>query len=115
MDEGRQRISLGMKNSYVKEPTPENDFVDETQLSTFLESNSHEIQNLDIEYEDEEYPVLSQAESRASILPLEVDFDDVDHSNLDDTTSQNQILTSETNIMDEKSKRRAKKKAKEEK
>ena len=104
-----------MKNSYIKEPTQENGFDDGTQLSTFLENNSHEIQNLDIEYEDEEYPVLSQAESRASILPLEVDFDDVDHSHLDDTVSQNQILTDEANTMDEKNKWQAKKKAKEKK
>lgn len=115
VDEERHRISLGMKNSYIKETTPKNGFVDDTQLSTFLENDSREIQNLDVEYEDEEYPVLSQVESRASILPLEVDLDDVNHSNLDDAVGQNHIYTNETNTIDEKSKRRAKKKAKEEK
>ncbi|RVX09623.1 rRNA biogenesis protein RRP5 [Vitis vinifera] len=115
VDEERHRISLGMKNSYIKETTQNNGFVDDTQLSTFLENNSREIQNLDVEYEDEEYPVLSQVESRASILPLEVDLDDVNHSNLDDAVGQNHIYTNETNTIDEKSKRRAKKKAKEEK
>lgn len=105
-----------MKNSYIKEPIQENGSADVANLSTFLEDNSHEIQNSDVESEDdEEYLVLSQAESRASILPLEVDLDDVNNSNLDDTDGQNQIHSNETNTIDEKTKRRAKKKAKEQK
>ncbi|MBA0857666.1 hypothetical protein Goshw_015409 [Gossypium schwendimanii] len=68
---------------------------------------------MDIEYRSGVSDVLAQAESRASIPPLDVTLDDIEHSDMENFISENQE-NNEVTAIDEKSKRRAKKKAKEE-
>ncbi|OMO51868.1 hypothetical protein CCACVL1_29542 [Corchorus capsularis] len=122
LDEERHRISLGMKSSYLTEDidnqlpseeeseddTEENGVMDETRSLLLTDSTL----GMDIEYENGPSSVLAQAESRASIPPLEVTLDDIEHSDLDILASQNQASNDAVD-MDEKSTRRAKKKAKE--
>ena len=128
VDAERHRISLGMKNSYltgdydIQAPSKpksddaisRNDYVEGTQLTTLLESSSSGIQNLDIQCENGDRPVLAKVEERASILPLEVPLDDMENSGLDDDVCKNNEHVDDADTGDEKNKRRAKKKAKEE-
>ncbi|KAI4350685.1 hypothetical protein L6164_005115 [Bauhinia variegata] len=118
VDGERHRISLGMKSSYL---------VDQHALEKRLEQGSEEpaadgmkpislmnssllgAQNMDTEGENDEHSILSQAEARVFIPPL----DDFDHVVGHDINSQNQEQANEDTIH-EKQKRRAKKKAKEE-
>ncbi|GFY93587.1 similar to RIBOSOMAL RNA PROCESSING 5 [Actinidia rufa] len=128
VDEDRHRISLGMKNSYfaenydVQAPSKqksddeddENDHMVDTQLNMLPGSGSSGIQNFDIEYENEEHPVLADVEARASILPLEVPLDDIENSGMDDVICQSKGQVDYVDAKDEKSKRQAKRKEKEE-
>ncbi|OMO68743.1 hypothetical protein COLO4_29434 [Corchorus olitorius] len=91
-----------------EEDTEENGVMDETRSLLLTDSTL----GMDIEYENGPSSVLAQAESRASIPPLEVTLDDIEHSDLDILASQNQASNDAVD-MDEKSTRRAKKKAKE--
>ncbi|XP_050226780.1 rRNA biogenesis protein RRP5 [Mercurialis annua] len=123
VDEERRRISLGMKNldngndTDVKEESSEaiseKDHIDDSS-SKLLESSSHEIEGMDIESEDEELAVLAQAESRASVPPLDVTLDDVEHSDIDGTIGQNLEHTGDEKTINEKEMRQEKKKKKEE-
>ncbi|XVE75785.1 hypothetical protein DITRI_Ditri12bG0120500 [Diplodiscus trichospermus] len=123
LDEERHRISLGMKNSYftddidiqvpLKEESDEE--IEETVVkdearSIMLTNSTH---GQDIEFENGTSSVLAQAESRASIPPLDVTLDDIEHCDMDILNSQNQADSNEAVAIDEKNKRRAKK-AKEE-
>ncbi|KAG2317978.1 hypothetical protein Bca4012_069048 [Brassica carinata] len=122
LDEEKRRISLGMKSSYFmngdddKSPPRSEENADEASMECdpindlkpgvltavgdfgFQETNSGTS------------VALAQVESRASILPLEVDLDDIEEADFD--KNQNQKLQ-EAN-KDEKSKRREKQKDKEE-
>ncbi|XP_022743667.1 rRNA biogenesis protein RRP5 isoform X2 [Durio zibethinus] len=124
LDEERHRISLGMKKSYFaddidnqihsKEESDEEiegSGVMDDGRSIILTDNPH---GMDIEFEAGASSVLAQAESRASIPPLEVTLDDIEHSDMDILVSQNQTNSNEAVTIDEKNKRLAKKKAKEE-
>ncbi|GKV41870.1 hypothetical protein SLEP1_g49347 [Rubroshorea leprosula] len=127
VDKERHRISLGMKNSYLvdgsdnqihseedsEEDIRETVFMDDSRAATLMENNLS-IQNMDVEYENRGSLVLAQAESRASIPPLEVTLDDIEHSDIDNSISNNQACVDEVDPMDAKNKRWAKKKAKEE-
>ncbi|WCJ34083.1 rRNA biogenesis protein RRP5 [Euphorbia peplus] len=124
VDGERQRISLGMKDmesgNYVgvlpsekesSENISEDDGTDDDDEDNNkpLVSNSHEIETMDFELENEAPPVFKQMELRASIPPLDVTLDDVEQSDGDDVVVQTQV-----HIDEEKNNRRAKKKAKEE-
>ncbi|PSS21108.1 RRNA biogenesis protein [Actinidia chinensis var. chinensis] len=116
-----------MKNSYFEEnydvqapskqksddEDDENDHMVDTQLNMLPGSGSSGIQNFDIEYENGEYPVLSDVEARASILPLEVPLDDIENSGTDDVICQSKEQVDYVDAKDEKSKRQAKRKEKE--
>lgn len=128
VDEQRRRISLGMKDSYIgsdidiqlpskqqpDEATRENGSSDDTTLVSFPSSSLLGVQNMDIEGEKEGFPVLAQAESRASIPPLEVSLDDIDQSDMGNLVSQDQEHINEVDTIPERNTRRAKKKVKEE-
>lgn len=128
VDEQRHRISLGMKNAYIEnnddielpskqesdEATRENGSIDDTRLVTFPGSSLIGLQNMDIEGENGDCLVLAQVESRASIPPLEVSLDDIDQPDMDNLVSSNQAQIDEADTINEKNKRRPKKKAKEE-
>lgn len=128
MDEQRHRISLGMKNAYIQdsddtelpskqesdEAIGENGSSDDTRLVTFPGSSLIGLQNMDIEGENGDCLDLAQVESRASIPPLEVSLDDIDQPDMDNLVSSNQKQIDEADTINEKNKRRPKKKAKEE-
>ncbi|KAK7392757.1 hypothetical protein VNO78_21204 [Psophocarpus tetragonolobus] len=123
VDEERQRISLGMKNSYMHDGT-------ELQIPSEEESDEHiadgmksitsmndgllGTSNIDVEGENNQFPVLSQAQERADIPPLDVVLDDFDQFDVNNANSQSEEHANEENIVNEKHKRREKKKAKEE-
>ncbi|XP_057982836.1 rRNA biogenesis protein RRP5 [Malania oleifera] len=124
VDEERHRISLGMKNSYIGDDTDtkttskqspyttikENGFINDIQM--LPQSSLPVIQNVATECENGESLFLAQAEARASILPLEVVLDDIEHPDMDILASQNQEHLNEAAMRDEKDTRKAKKKAK---
>ncbi|KAG8646904.1 rRNA biogenesis protein RRP5 isoform X3 [Manihot esculenta] len=125
VDEERRRISLGMKNLAVgndidilpskaesDDTISESGTIDDSG-SKPQESSSPGIRGMDIESENEECPILAQAESRASIPPLDVTLDDMEHSDVDDVIDKNKEDIGEAKIVDEKKKKREKK-AKEE-
>ena len=70
--------------------------------------------NMDIEYETDQFPILSQAEERAYIPPLDVALDDFDQFEVNNTNSHSEEAVNEEGSLNEKQKRREKKKAKEE-
>lgn len=93
----------------IEETGVEDDDVDDEARSILLTDST----GMDIEYGSGASDVLAQAESRASIPPLDVTLDDIEHSDMENFISQNQ-KNNEATTIDEKNKRRAKKKAKEE-
>ena len=117
-----------MKNAYIEdnddielpskqesdEAIRENGSSDDTRLVTFPGSSLIGLQNMDIEGENGDCMVLAQVESRASIPPLEVSLDDIDQPDMDNLVSSNQAQIDEADTINEKNKRRPKKKAKEE-
>lgn len=122
MDEERRRISLGMKNLDVRdemnsskeeesdEEMSENESMDDSnaQIKIISESSLLGIHNIDIECQNER-SILAQAESRASIPPLEVALDDTEHSHPDDVLLQNQGHIDEADTMVKKNKQEKKK------
>ncbi|KFK38561.1 hypothetical protein AALP_AA3G129700 [Arabis alpina] len=115
LDEEKQRISLGMKNSYFingddvkpKSPSEKND--DEASME--CDNNDFSFQETSGERPSGASLVLSQVESRASIRPLEVDLEDIEESDLDNNHNHEKLHGADK---DEKSKRREKQKDKEE-
>lgn len=128
VDEERHRITLGMKDSYfsdideIQAPSKQNsdaavdgsDYIVLDELTILPENNSSGIQHLDVDFGNGEHPILADVEARASILPLEVPLDDIDSSGMDDVLSHDKEHVDSLDTEDEKSKRRAKKKANEE-
>lgn len=127
VDKDRHRISLGMKDVYIMEDNDlqtsseqdpdediiENGITDGSLSAMFPGSSSFCTQNMDVEYENAEPQFLAQAESRASVPPLEVTLDDIDQFNGDNIVSQDQEHP-DVDTVNEKKKRLTKKKAKEE-
>lgn len=122
VDEERQRISLGMKNSYMRdepfldvslEQESAEPVADETKSIPSMNKSLLDTKIVNIEDENDQCPIFSQAEARASVLPLDVTVEDFDESYVNNSNNQNQEQVNEDNV-DEKQKRRARKKAKEE-
>lgn len=108
-----------MKDSYLlddndteensdQEADESNGFVNDTKLTSLPDND------MDVECANLAIPILVQAESRASVPPLEVTLDDVYQEDVNNVVSQNEEPIDEANTLDEKTKRRGKKKAKEE-
>ncbi|KAL2998416.1 hypothetical protein AAZX31_09G097500 [Glycine max] len=123
VDEERHRISLGMKNSYMRGETvlqipskEESDepIVDGMKSITSMNSSLFGTSNIDVEDEINQFPILSQAQERADIPPLDVALDDFDQFDANNANSQSEEHANEEDIVNEKHKRREKKKAKEE-
>ncbi|WJX11337.1 hypothetical protein P8452_01962 [Trifolium repens] len=123
VDEERHRISLGMKNSYLRGETVLQIPLDEGSNEPIADgmkstSSTNSIllgpSNMDVEYETDQFPILSQAEERAYIPPLDVALDDFDQFELNNTNSHSEEGANEEGVLNEKQKRREKKKAKEE-
>ncbi|KAF2307726.1 hypothetical protein GH714_031243 [Hevea brasiliensis] len=114
VDEERRRISLGIKNldlgndinilhskAESDDTISENGTIDDSGSKPHA-SSSVGIQDMDIESENEECPVLAQAESRAYIPPLDVTLDDMEHSDVDDVIDKNKEHTGEAKIVGSK-------------
>ncbi|KAF3441966.1 hypothetical protein FNV43_RR15882 [Rhamnella rubrinervis] len=128
VDAERHRISLGMKDLYVlegddieetsKQVTDEavrvEDLKNDIKSISFPDISSLGVQNMDVECENAELPNLAQAESRASVLPLEVTLDEINQSDIDNLVGGNQEHLDVADALVEKRKRQTKKKAKEE-
>ncbi|CAL5321310.1 unnamed protein product [Camellia sinensis] len=126
----RQRISLGMKNSYfmsnydIQAPSKQkyDDAIEEkdhmvgTQLTMLPDRGSLGMQNLDFECENGQHLLLAEVEARASILPLEVPLDDIEKSDMVNAACQNieHVDDADADAVDQKNKSQAKKKANEE-
>ncbi|KAL2326887.1 hypothetical protein Fmac_020314 [Flemingia macrophylla] len=104
VDEERHRISLGMKSSYMS---------DKTLLQILSEEGSDEPVE-DVEDEINQFPILTQAEQRVDIPPLNVALDDFDQFDANNANSQSEKHANEEDTTNEKHKRHEKKKAKEE-
>ncbi|KAF7804182.1 rRNA biogenesis protein RRP5 [Senna tora] len=122
VDEERQRISLGMKNSYLNdepalevslEQESDKSFADELKSLASMTRNFLDAEIMKIEGENEQCPTFLQAEARSSIPPLDVTIDDFDQCEINNSNSQNEEHANQETI-DEKQKRRARKKEKEE-
>ncbi|XP_074276479.1 rRNA biogenesis protein RRP5 [Silene latifolia] len=123
LDVERQRISLGMKSSDLMdediaisssslssdEGSEDFDAVDDSasNMNIGVSQISHSVS--EVEHENE--LAIAQVESRASVPPLEVTLDDVEEDGVDERfdLKESQIV----GVLDEKNKRRAMKKAKE--
>ncbi|GMP96867.1 hypothetical protein CsSME_00045323 [Camellia sinensis var. sinensis] len=128
VDEDRQRVSLGMKNSYfmsnfdIQAPSKqkyddaieEKDHMVRTQLTMLPDRGSLGMQNLDFECENGQHPLPAEVEARASILPLEVPLDDIEKSDMVNAAFQNIEHVDDADAVDQKNKSQAKKKANEE-
>ncbi|CAL5409189.1 unnamed protein product [Camellia sinensis] len=126
----RQRISLGMKNSYfmsnydIQAPSKQkyDDAIEEkdhmvgTQLTMLPDRGTLGMQNLDFECENGQHLLLAEVEARASILPLEVPLDDIEKSDMVNAACQNieHVDDADADAVDQKNKSQAKKKANEE-
>ncbi|KAK7278792.1 hypothetical protein RJT34_23828 [Clitoria ternatea] len=123
VDEEKHRISLGMKNSYMRDETmlqmpadegSDEPFADTMESLTSIHSSLLGSSNVDIEEENGQFPVLAQAQERADIPPLDVALDDLDQYDVNNTNVQSEEQANEEGTINEKHKRREKKKAKEE-
>eukprot|EP00262_Sarcandra_glabra_P007984 TRINITY_DN21152_c0_g1_i1.p1 TRINITY_DN21152_c0_g1~~TRINITY_DN21152_c0_g1_i1.p1 ORF type:complete len:572 (-),score=125.55 TRINITY_DN21152_c0_g1_i1:250-1932(-) len=130
VDEERHRISLGMKSSYIEDGSslhiPSNHKVDElidgdgdgaidtSELIVQEDDNLATTREVNSDHTNREYPVLAQAESRASVLPLDVTLDEMEVIDADNVVTRTQEDMNETDNAAGKNQRRAKKKAKEE-
>ncbi|KAL2480440.1 RNA binding [Abeliophyllum distichum] len=127
VDKDRNRISLGLKNSYFEDDrtvqTPSRESHDNANeendsfvctVSTMLpQSSSAWIQNRNNESENGLHPILADVEARAFIQPLEVPLDDIESFDIEDDASRSIAVATIADTIDEKNKK-AKKKAREE-
>lgn len=121
MDKERNRVSLGMKNSYLHsdmevQETSELDSdnaIDENHDGGPEATSLSVIENSHMQSENGKHPILADLESRASIPPLDVPLDDMEIADVDNTTNQDLKDSNGAYIADETSKKHAKKKAKE--
>ncbi|KAL0338043.1 UNVERIFIED_CONTAM: rRNA biogenesis protein RRP5 [Sesamum calycinum] len=126
VDKDRNRVSLGMKSSYIKDegvlhthPSHSLDFAIDTNDSVVLapeirQSNSVCIENINNKPENHYHPILADTESRALVPPLEVPLDEIESLGIEGDVGQDVINVTEADTIEDKNKRRAKKKAREE-
>lgn len=123
VDEERHRISLGMKNSYMRdesvpqiqsEEESDEPMADGMKSITSMHSSLLGTSNMDVEAEINQFPILSQAQEREDIPPLDVALDDCDQFDVNNATGQSEEHANYEDTIKEKHKRREKKKAKEE-
>ncbi|GAB2295441.1 hypothetical protein Dimus_029608 [Dionaea muscipula] len=120
VDEERHRISLGMKASYFSDSFDRaGEVINGSTANTLEDAPSHIVDDVpnasdsDTQCEMVEDLVHVHSKSRASVPPLEVELEDVDEP-IVDSRLDNIQGADDVDAIDEKSKRRAKRKAKEE-
>ena len=110
-----------MKNSYFTGDTNDQKLTEHGTNSAIEENHVFEgtgaisfpgIDDFDIKSDNEKLSVLGKLESRASIRPLDVPLDEIENSDVDNVVNQDHENPNAADIMDEKSKKREKKKAK---
>ncbi|KZV37907.1 hypothetical protein F511_12189 [Dorcoceras hygrometricum] len=124
VDEERKRVSLGMKVSYFKDgetmQTTSTQSLDDgieknssvAVSQTLLQRTSALIDNIDLEAESGYHSKLADFENRALVPPLEVPLHDMEiPDNEEDVDDEPNAANAE--IIEEKNKKRAKKKARE--
>ncbi|XP_057422928.1 rRNA biogenesis protein RRP5 [Lotus japonicus] len=123
VDEEKNRISLGMKNSYMKDETvhetpleegSDEPIADGMKSVTSIHDSLIGTSNIDIEGDIDQFPILSLAEERAYIPPLDVALDENDQFDVNNTNSLTEDPAKEEATLHEKQKSHEKKKAKEE-
>lgn len=126
VDAESQRISLGMKKSYLgpsgeiplDEKTRDSISTNvpnlEAQLRPSPETNCNEDEDLPLEFEILEPPAFKEVESRAFVPPLEVTLEDMELLDEDIMANANGSNVEDTNLKIVKDKKGSKKKAKEE-
>ncbi|KAK7354984.1 hypothetical protein VNO80_14229 [Phaseolus coccineus] len=119
VDEERHRISLGMKSSYMRGGTllqiASKDELFEDVMNSITSMHSFlKTSNIHVEDESNQFPILSRAEDRGDIPPLDVSLDDFDQIDANNANSHSEENANEEVIIKEKHKRHEKKKAKEE-
>ncbi|CAK8570928.1 unnamed protein product [Lathyrus sativus] len=123
VDEEKHRISLGMKKSYLMGETVVQIPLDKgsnipngDEMKSMSATNSSLLGplNIEVEYETDQLPILSQAEERAYIPPLDVVLDDLDQLEENNTNNISEEGANKKDALNEKQLRHEKKKAKEE-
>ena len=123
VDEERHRISLGMRNSYMSDETllqiaskegSDELIADGMKSIISMHSSLLETSTIGVEDEINQFPILSRAEDRGDIPPLDVSLDDFDQIDVNNANSHSEEHANEEVIINEKHKRHEKKKAKEE-
>ncbi|KAI3446386.1 hypothetical protein Pfo_003051 [Paulownia fortunei] len=128
VDKERNRVSLGMKNSYFNDeevlqrpPRQNHDFAIGTNDSVVLaepamipQSNSACIEGMNNESDIGLHPILADAESRALVPPLEVPLGDIESLDIGGDVGQSAVNVTNADTIEEKNNKRAKKKAREE-
>ncbi|GAB4851487.1 hypothetical protein Ancab_030889 [Ancistrocladus abbreviatus] len=127
VDKERHRIALGLKTSYLSEemnsefPSTErsrkafdgNGLVENTAIVSQLEDDMPGTPDSGVQYVIEDGSALVHANSRASVPPLEVTLDEVDDTDMDVPDSSHKDFD-DVHALDERSHRRAKRRAREE-
>ncbi|KAH6781199.1 RIBOSOMAL RNA PROCESSING 5 [Perilla frutescens var. hirtella] len=122
VDKERNRVSLGMKNSYIKDEeglqTPSSQNIDlaggvngsvALPEPTLSQSSSENVNNgSDVGHN----PLLADAESRAFVPPLEVPLDDIESLDIEGDVSKS--VVDATDVIVEKNDKKAQKKARDE-
>lgn len=128
VDKERNRVSLGMKNSYLIDdevqtpPRQRHDIAVGTNNAIVLaeptmisQRNSACIKNINDEADNGHFPILADAESRALVPPLEVPLDDIESSDIEgDAGHTLETVTNAVTKIEERNMKRAKKKARDE-
>ncbi|KAK4432202.1 rRNA biogenesis protein RRP5 [Sesamum alatum] len=127
VDKDRNRVSLGMKSSYIKDEgvlhthsSESHEFAIETNDSVVLadpmirQSNSVCSENIDNEPDNDYHPILADSESRALVPPLEVPLDEIESLDIEGDMGQDVVNVTKADTSEDRNKRRAKKKAREE-
>ncbi|KAG9456393.1 hypothetical protein H6P81_000901 [Aristolochia fimbriata] len=123
VDEERQRVALGMKNSYMEdnlsipthpldEPLKGNFTIDHSESGSLQDHNLANNRDTSFDQANCSFEVFDQLESRTSILPLSVPLDDMEDSDTENTVTQTEDETTKNNNA-ELNRKKQKKKEKE--
>lgn len=113
VDEAKNKISLGMKQSYFEDSSDDDIALENNENDT----SANEEVNIDMGFtslHENGNTELSQAQSRASVPPLQVSLDESDSSDNDDNLTSEKVVASGDDAANKKKIKLAKKKAKEE-
>lgn len=121
VDDERRRISLGMKKSYIGDASDVHNFTGHIENDEDVDDAEAMDDSLLTVHQsalspstDDVPPILSLAESRATVPPLQVALDDFGESDINEDASDKQDTVEGNNLVAKKNDRRERKKAREE-